>query len=107
MGLAQLLKPMRRADVEVEEEHAWFQRGKSCTSLSRHTHDTQVINRKLFNQVLLARQSWRLIQKQNSLCARIMKAKYYPSGNILDNVFPNDASSSWKGVEHGLDLLKQ
>jgi hypothetical protein len=48
MGLAQLLKPMRRADLEVEEEHAWFNRGKSCTSLSRHTHYTQVINKVLF-----------------------------------------------------------
>jgi hypothetical protein len=44
MGLAQLLKPMRRADLEVEEEHAWFNRGKSCTSLSRHIHYTQIIN---------------------------------------------------------------
>jgi hypothetical protein len=44
MGLAQLLKPMKKADLEVEEEHACFQRDQSCTSLSHHTHDTQVIN---------------------------------------------------------------
>jgi hypothetical protein len=32
----------------------------------------------LFNQALLARQVWRLIQNPDRLCARILKAKYYP-----------------------------
>ncbi|KAM0855094.1 hypothetical protein ACQ4PT_050030 [Festuca glaucescens] len=61
----------------------------------------------LFNQALLARMAWRLIQKPNSLCARVLKARYYPHGNILDTVFALDPSPAWKGVEHGLELLKK
>jgi hypothetical protein len=61
----------------------------------------------LFNQALLARMAWRLIQKPNTLCARTLKAKYYPHGNILDTVFSGDPSQVWKGVEFGLDLLKK
>jgi hypothetical protein len=60
-----------------------------------------------FNQALLARQAWRLLKKPDSLCARLLKAKYYPNGNLLDTVFSSDASASWKGVEHGLELLKK
>lgn len=41
----------------------------------------------LFNLALLARQGWRLIQKPDSLCARVLKSKYYPNGNLLDTLF--------------------
>jgi hypothetical protein len=37
MGPAQLLKPMRRADLEGEEEHAWF-REKLAVPPSADTH---------------------------------------------------------------------
>jgi hypothetical protein len=41
---------------------------------------------RMFNQALLARQAWRLIQFPDSLCAQILRAKYYPNGNLLDTV---------------------
>nr|ABA98911.1 retrotransposon protein, putative, unclassified, expressed [Oryza sativa Japonica Group] len=62
---------------------------------------------RLFNQALLGRQAWRLIQYLESLCARILKAKYYPNSELIDAVFPVDSSPSWKGIEHGLHLLKK
>lgn len=50
----------------------------------------------LFNQAILARQAWRLLQNPNNLCA-----KYYPKGELLDTVFASDASQVWKGIEFG------
>ena len=38
---------------------------------------------------------------------RVLKAKYYSRGNLLDMVTAGDASPLWWGVEHGLALLKQ
>jgi hypothetical protein len=39
---------------------------------------------RLFNQALLARQAWRLIAFPESLCARLLKAKYFPSWELTD-----------------------
>jgi hypothetical protein len=61
----------------------------------------------LFNQALLACQAWRLIINPQSLSARLMKAIYYPRGNLIDTVFRAEASPVWHGIEHGLELLKK
>ena len=36
-----------------------------------------------FNLAMLAKQCWRLITDPDSLCARVLKAKYYPNGSLL------------------------
>ena len=54
----------------------------------------------LFNQALLAKQAWRLVVNPESLCAKVIKAKYYPQGHILDTVFPQSASLTWQGILH-------
>lgn len=58
-------------------------------------------NLRLFNQALLARQAWRLIEFPNSLCAQVLRAKYYPSGNLTDTVFTGNGSTTWLAIEHG------
>jgi hypothetical protein len=62
---------------------------------------------KIFNQALLARQAWKLIKDPESLCARVLRAKYYPNSNLLDTAFIQNTSPSWQGIMHGLDLLKR
>jgi DNA modification methylase len=61
----------------------------------------------IFNQALLARQAWRLIQKPNTLCAQLLKAKYYPNGSLIDTVFTGNGSTTWNAIEYGLQLLKK
>ena len=62
---------------------------------------------KLFNQALLARQAWRLIYYADSLCARLLKAKYYRQGKLTETAFPSNASPTWKAIEYRLELLKK
>jgi hypothetical protein len=62
---------------------------------------------RIFNQALLARQVWRLIQFPNTLCALILKAKYFPNGSLLDTVFSSNKSATWSAIEHGLQLFKR
>jgi hypothetical protein len=60
----------------------------------------------LFNQALLAHQAMRLLMYPNSLCARVLKAKYFPPGNLLDMAPASEASVTWREVEYGVELLK-
>jgi hypothetical protein len=62
---------------------------------------------RLFNQALLARQAWRLLDRPDSLCARILKAIYYPNGSLIDTSFGGNASPGWRAIEYGLELLKK
>lgn len=51
---------------------------------------------RLFNQALLARQAWRLIDRLESLYARVLRTKYYPSGSLIDTAFGGNASPRWR-----------
>jgi hypothetical protein len=62
---------------------------------------------RLFNQALLAKQAWRLIEHPDSMCARVLKAKYYLVGDLLDTAFIQNSTPCWQGISHGLDLLKR
>lgn len=37
----------------------------------------------LFNQAMLGKQGWRLLMRPDSLCAKVLKGKYYPSCDFL------------------------
>ena len=62
---------------------------------------------RLFNQALLARQACRLIVFPDSLCSRVLKARYYPNGDLIDTVFSGNPSPTWSAISYGLELLKK
>ena len=51
-----------------------------------------------FNQALLARQGWRLLQNPNSLVFRLLKAKYFPHTSFLDATIHGNVSYLWLSV---------
>lgn len=52
-----------------------------------------------FNQVLLAKQCWRLWKTEDSITTWIMKAKYYSNCSVLDAQAGLKSSYAWKGIQ--------
>jgi hypothetical protein len=60
-----------------------------------------------FNISMLAKQSWRLITNPDSLCAQILRAKYYPDGNLLKDGPKQGSSFTWQSIIAGLNTFRR
>jgi hypothetical protein len=60
-----------------------------------------------FNIAMLAKQGWRINQNPNSFCAQILKAKYFPDGDILQVKAKHGASYTWRNILNGIELVKK
>ena len=58
-----------------------------------------------FNQALLAKQAWRILQVPSSLCARVLKALYFKDDTILSATCPASGSFTFRSILHVRDLL--
>uniref|UniRef100_A0A803PH75 Reverse transcriptase n=1 Tax=Cannabis sativa TaxID=3483 RepID=A0A803PH75_CANSA len=58
-----------------------------------------------FNQVMLAKQAWRIFSQPNSLLSLTLKAIYFPNTSILDAKPGHNLSFSWCSILWGKDLL--
>ncbi|XP_013668888.1 uncharacterized protein LOC106373226 [Brassica napus] len=58
-----------------------------------------------FNEALLAKVSWRLLQQPEGLLGRTLLSKYCPEGNLLTCSPPGAASHGWNSILAGRDLL--
>jgi hypothetical protein len=59
-----------------------------------------------FNLAMLAKQAWRLINDPQSLCARVLGAKYYPQGDIMKARPKAGSSFTWQSTLAGLTTFK-
>jgi hypothetical protein len=65
-----------------------------------------------FNLALLGKQGWRLLTSPNSLCAQVLKGRYYPDRDFMEATAPRAASRTWRAILAGrraleLGLLKR
>lgn len=54
-----------------------------------------------FNLAMLAKQGWRLLTCPESLCARVLKAKYFPHSDVLGAQAKDGISYVWRSILKG------
>jgi hypothetical protein len=59
-----------------------------------------------FNLAMLAKQVWRLLREPDSLCATVLRAKYYPDGKLLNAKRKSVSSYTWQSILAGLECFK-
>jgi hypothetical protein len=60
-----------------------------------------------FNQAMLAKQCWRLLSEPDSLCAQVLRTKYYPDGDLINATLKKGASFTWQSIMSGLKTFKR
>lgn len=59
-----------------------------------------------FNVTMLAEQVWSPIRSPNMLCARVLKAKYFPNGDVLSAGPKKGPSFTWQSIVADIQTFK-
>jgi hypothetical protein len=61
---------------------------------------------KLFNIAMLGKQGWRLMVNPESLCARVLKGKYFHNSDFMAATKKKNASHTWRAILTGRTVLQ-
>lgn len=70
--------------------------GKMCQSKTRGGLGFRGLSS--FNQALMAKQSWRIIQALDSLVARVMKRRYFRHSDFMEAKLGSNPSYIWRSI---------
>jgi hypothetical protein len=90
---------------EGKKKIHWVNWEQMCTS--KCTGGMGFRDMAAFNQALLARQGWMILTNPETLCSRVLKARYLHSASFLEATKPRKCSYTWRSILHGRELLKE
>ncbi|XP_073358359.1 uncharacterized mitochondrial protein AtMg00310-like [Aegilops tauschii subsp. strangulata] len=59
-----------------------------------------------FNLALLGKHGWHFMTSPNSLCARVLKGRYFPDTDFMHAYVPKSMSATWRAIIAGREALQ-
>lgn len=103
-SISQMVCKFWWANQDEDDRHHWVSWEKM--TLPKEQGGLGFRDLHSFNMAMLSRQIWRLIQAPESLCARVLQAKYFPEGDILKATSQPGMSYVWRSLLQGVDIIK-
>ena len=108
-GLCEDLESMMRSfwwgQKHQETKMTWVGWKQMCFSKSRGGMGFR--NLQAFNLAMLAKQAWKILTNPSSLIARVLKARYFPTGDILSASLGSSPSYSWRSIFNSLSVIRK
>lgn len=60
-----------------------------------------------FNQALVAKQGWRIIQNPNSLVAKVLQARYFKQRRFIEATLGSNPSFIWRSILWGREIISR
>ena len=89
---------------QEEKKMAWLGQKKLCAPKASGGMGFKSL--KEFNLAMLAKQGWRLQQRQNSLTHHVLKSKYFPHYDFSQAMLGNNPSFMWRSLMAAQDIVK-
>ncbi|XP_057416032.1 uncharacterized protein LOC130710699 [Lotus japonicus] len=103
-SMASLMSNFWWGQKQNERKIHWMSWSKLC--LPKHSGGLGFRDFKCFNEALLAKQVWRLVQNKDSLLYKNLKARYFPRSSILEASVGFRPSFSWRSICAAKDVIK-
>jgi hypothetical protein len=90
----------------TDRHHKIHWKAKSAIFRSKLAGGLGFRDMHLFNKAMLAKQVWRLQTEPNSLISQCLKAKYYPTTDIILSQQSRNTSYAWQSLHQTVDMIK-
>jgi hypothetical protein len=97
------LPPVVCCGITSAVSNYWW--GSSLDNHMIHWQSWEKLTRSKYQGGMLGKHGWRLIVRLDSLCAKVLRGKYYPNSDFLSAIRKKRSSETWRSILYGRDAL--